>query len=118
MMFPHLFTCTPDDGRVCRPKHVEWTCREINFTEHCRICWLFHRIELCLDYNKPTRCSCSQSILFHCKVTLHVSEAFHTHHQEYINLYLQPPVQVMLSLQLPSSNVAKFVFTARCEMKF
>ena len=26
-----------------RPKHVEWTCREINFTAHCRICWLFHR---------------------------------------------------------------------------
>ena len=30
---------------MCRPKHVEWTCREINFTAHCRICWLFHRIE-------------------------------------------------------------------------
>ena len=28
---------------MCRPKHVEWTCREINFTAHCRICWLFHR---------------------------------------------------------------------------
>ena len=25
-----LFFCTPDDGRVYRPKHVEWTCREIN----------------------------------------------------------------------------------------
>ena len=32
---------------MCRPKHVEWTCREINFTAHCRICWLFHRKELC-----------------------------------------------------------------------
>ena len=61
-----------------------------------------------LYYNKPTRCSCSQSVLFHCRVTLHVSGAFHTHHQEYIKLYLQPPVQVMLSLQLPSSKVAKF----------
>ena len=40
--------------------------------------------------NKPTRCSCSQSILYHCRVTLHVSGAFHTHHQEYIKLYLQP----------------------------
>ena len=59
-------------------------------------------------YNKPTRCSCWQSILFHCRFTLHVSGAFHTHHQEYIKLYLQPPVQVILSLQLPSSNVAKF----------
>jgi len=29
---------------VCRPKHVEWTCREINFTAHCSICWLFYRI--------------------------------------------------------------------------
>ena len=26
--------------------------------------------------------------------------AFHTHHQEYIKLYLQPPVQVILSLQV------------------
>ena len=38
-----------------------------------------------LYYNNPTRCSCAQSILFHCSVTLHVSGAFHTHHQEYIN---------------------------------
>ena len=30
-------------------------------------------------------CRCVQSILFHCIVTLHVSGAFHTHHQEYIN---------------------------------
>ena len=44
---------------------------------------------------------------FHCRVTLHVSGAFHTHHQEYIKLYLHPPVQAILSLQLPSSNVAK-----------
>ena len=46
-------------------------------------------------YNNPTRCSCAQSILFHCRVTLHVSGAFHTHHQEYIKLYLQPAVQVI-----------------------
>jgi len=38
-----------------------------------------------LYYNNPTRCSCAQSILFHCSVTLRVSGAFHTHHQEYIN---------------------------------
>ena len=60
-----------------------------------------------LYYNKPTRCSCSQSILFHCRITLQVSGAFHAHHQEYITFYLQPPVQVILSLQLPSSDVAK-----------
>jgi hypothetical protein len=59
-----------------------------------------------LYYNKPTRCSCLQSISFHCRVTLHVSGAFHAHHQEYIKLYLQPPVQAILSLQLPSSNMA------------
>ena len=59
-------------------------------------------------YNKPTICSFSQSILFHCRVTLHVSGAFHSHHQEYIKLYLQPPVHVILSLQLPSSKLAKF----------
>ena len=59
-------------------------------------------------YNKPTRCSCSQSILFHCRFSLQVSGAFHTHHQEYIKLHLQPPVQVILSLQLLSSSVAKF----------
>jgi len=34
---------------VCRPKHVEWTCREIKFTAHCRICWLFHRILRCTE---------------------------------------------------------------------
>jgi len=60
-----------------------------------------------LYYNKPTRRSCLQSILFHCRVTLHVSGAFHTHHQGYIKLFLQPVVQVILWLQLPSSNVAK-----------
>ena len=38
-----------------------------------------------LYYNNPTRCSCAQSILFHCSVTVRVSGAFHTHHQEYIN---------------------------------
>jgi len=36
-------------------------------------------------YNNPTSCSCAQSISFHCSFTLHVSGAFHTHHQEYIN---------------------------------
>ena len=59
-----------------------------------------------LYYNKPTSRSCLQSILFHCRVTLHVLGAFHTHHQEYAQLYLQPPVQVILSLQLLSSNMA------------
>jgi len=38
-----------------------------------------------LHYKNPTRCSCAQSILFYCIVTLHVSVAFHTHHQEYID---------------------------------
>ena len=45
--------CTPDDGRVYRPKHVEWTCREINLTAHCCICWSFHRelkTEICYTF--------------------------------------------------------------------
>ena len=33
--------------------------------------------------------------LFYCKITLHVSGAVRTHHQEYIKLQLQPPVQVI-----------------------
>jgi len=36
--------------------------------------------------SKPTRCSCSHSILFYCKITVHVSVVVHTHHQEYIKL--------------------------------
>jgi hypothetical protein len=35
------------------------------------------------------------SILFHCKITLHVLGAVCTHHQEYIKLQMQPLVQVM-----------------------
>jgi len=81
----YMLTVLPFYMNVCRWQH-----------------WVF------LYYNKPTRCSCLQSILFHCRVTLHVTGAFHTHHQEYIKLYLQPPVQVILWLQLASSNMAKF----------
>jgi hypothetical protein len=33
-------------------------------------------------------------ILFHCKITLHVSGALCTHRQEYIKLQMQPLVQV------------------------
>jgi hypothetical protein len=33
--------------------------------------------------------------LFHCKITLHVSEAFYTHHQEYRNYSHRPLVQVI-----------------------
>jgi hypothetical protein len=37
-------------------------------------------------------------ILFHCKITLHISGALCTHHQEYIKLLLQPLVQVIMCL--------------------
>jgi len=37
-------------------------------------------------------------VLFYCNITLHVSGAVHTPHQEHIKLYLQPPVQVILSM--------------------
>ena len=40
------------------------------------------------------------------KFILHVSGVHRTHHQEYIKLYLQPLVQVIVSVQRPSSNVA------------
>ena len=67
-------------------------------TQTCRGTFMFMvRCIVILHHNNPTRCSCAQSVSFHCSVTLHVSGAFHTHHQEYIKLYLQPPVQVILS---------------------
>ena len=34
-------------------------------------------------------------IFIYCKITLHVSGVNRTHHQEYIELYLQPLVQVI-----------------------
>ena len=36
--------------------------------------------------SKPTTRNCSQSILFYCKITLHVSGVVYTHHQEYVKL--------------------------------
>ena len=57
--------------------------------------------------SKATRYNCSQSILFYCKISLHVSGVFHTHHQEYRKLQVQNPVQDIWTVQLPSSNVAK-----------
>ena len=41
-------TCTPDDGRVYRPKHVEWTCREIN-SLHI-VAAVGHSIELSISF--------------------------------------------------------------------
>jgi hypothetical protein len=34
-------------------------------------------------------------ILFHCRISLHVSGALCTHHQEYLKLHVQPLVQVI-----------------------
>ena len=45
-------------------------------------------------------------VFIYCKITLHVSGVHRTHHQEYIKLLLQPLVQVIVSEQQPSSNVA------------
>jgi hypothetical protein len=45
-------------------------------------------------------------VFIYCKITLHVSGAHSAHHQEYIKLQLQPLVQVIVSEQEPSSNVA------------
>ena len=45
-------------------------------------------------------------IFVYCKISLHVSGVHRTHHQEYIKLQRQPLVQVIVSEQQPSSNVA------------
>ena len=46
-------------------------------------------------------------ILFYCRITLHFSGFVHAHHQEYIKLLTTASVTGHISLQLPSSNVAK-----------
>ena len=43
--------------------------------------------------------------LIHCKITLHVSGVYRTHHQEYIKLQLQLRVQVIVPEQQPSASV-------------
>ena len=45
-------------------------------------------------------------VFIYCKFTLHVSGVHRTHHQVYKKLKLQPLVQVMVTVQQPSSNVA------------
>ena len=43
-------------------------------------------------------------VFIYCKITLHVSGVYRTHHQEYIKLQLQLLVQVILSfLAYPDS---------------
>ena len=45
-------------------------------------------------------------VFIYCKITLHISGIHRTHHQVYIKLWLHPLVQVIVSEQQPSSNVA------------
>ena len=45
--------------------------------------------------------------LLFCKFTLRVPGVNNTHHQEYTKLKLQPPVLVIIFVQLPPSNLAK-----------
>jgi hypothetical protein len=45
-------------------------------------------------------------VFIYCKITLHVSGVYRTYHQEYIKLYLQLLVQVIVSEQQPSVSVA------------
>jgi len=44
--------------------------------------------------------------IYYCRITLHVSGVYRTHHQEYIKLLLQLLVQVILSDQQPSPSLA------------
>jgi hypothetical protein len=46
-------------------------------------------------------------VFIYCEITPHVSGVHRIHHQEYIKLLLQPVVQVIVSEQQPSYNVAK-----------
>jgi len=45
-------------------------------------------------------------VFIYCKFTLHVSGVHRAHRQEYKKLLLQPLVQVIVTVQKPSSNVA------------
>ena len=45
-------------------------------------------------------------VIIYYKITLHVSGVYRTHHQEYIKLWLQLLVQVIVSEQQPSASVA------------
>jgi len=46
-------------------------------------------------------------VFIYCKITLYMFRvSIANHHQENTKLYLQPLVQVMVSEQRPSSNVA------------
>ena len=49
-------------------------------------------------------------VFIYCKYTLHVSGVHRTHHQGFIKLLLQPLVQVIISEQQPSSNVARLIW--------
>ena len=69
----------------CGPSSGHKMYNKENYTVYDRRLWYIFQTFNEIYYNNPTRCSCAQSILFHCSVTLHVSGAFHTHHHEYIN---------------------------------
>ena len=45
-------------------------------------------------------------VFIYCKITVHVSGVHRTHHQDYIKLYLQLLVQVIVSEPQTSSSVA------------
>jgi hypothetical protein len=51
-------------------------------------------IVILFDYKQPTRRSFKQSLIY-CVITVHVSGALCTHHQEHTKLQLQPLIQVI-----------------------
>ena len=60
-----------------------------------------------LYYDNPTRCSCAQSILFHCSVTLHVSGASILIIRSTSTVFTASGTG-HTSVQLPTSNMAEF----------
>ena len=89
---------------MCRPKHVEWTCREINFTAHCSICWLFHRIE---DTTKFSFIN-----LF--KSALHVSGNNFAHSQEHFLIVYSAFVTIHRSAAVSVHCTKSYIYSQKC----
>ena len=79
-----------------------WTRCRIFVKSELSVLYLIYIYIYIYIYKRYSKCS-SMQVFIYCKFTLHVSGA---HHQEYIKLLPQPLVQVIVTVQRPSSNVA------------